>query len=63
MESEAEWQVKGYKDLVSVARSDPELAEKVAAFKALVRQGKRPIIERRIVGRHSIEYRVRDRDA
>ena len=63
MESNTEWQEKVYKDLVNYAQSEPEAAFELSAFHELVTKGKRPIIERRIVGRHTIEYRVRDKDA
>ena len=63
MENKSEWQEKKYSDLVNSAQSEPEATFELSAFKELVRKGKRPIIERRIVGRHTIEYRVRDRDA
>ncbi len=63
MERKTEWQEREYNDLVNAAQSVPEAAFELSSFKELVRNGKRPVIERRIVGRHSIEYRVRDRDA
>ena len=63
MESKTEWQEKDYKDLVNAAQSEQEASFELSAFKELVTRGKRPIIERRIVGRHTIEYRVWDRDA
>ena len=63
MENNIEWREKEYKDLVNAAHSEPKAASELSAFHKLVTKGKRPIIERRIVGRHTIEYRVRDRDA
>ena len=63
MKSNSEWQEKEYKDLAEAAKSESEAAFELSAFKELVRKGKRPIIERRIVGRSTIEYQVRDRDA
>jgi hypothetical protein len=63
MTSEPEWHAREYTDLVKAAESDSEMVEKLTTFKTLLRQGKRPIFERRIVGLGTIEYRVRDRDA
>ncbi len=63
MESKSEWLEREYSDLVNASQSVPEAAFELSSFKELVRKGKRPIIERRIVGRHMIEYQVRDRDA
>ncbi len=63
MDTKTEWQERGYEDLVNAAQSEPEAAFELSAYNELVIKGKRPIIERRIVSRHTIEYRVRDRDA
>ena len=63
MESKTEWLEREYNDLVNAAQSVPEAAFELSSFKEFVSKGKRPIVERRIVGRHSFEYRVRDIDA
>ena len=63
MELSTEWQEKEYIDLDNAAQSNAEAACELTAFEELVKRGKRPIIERRVVGRQTIEYQVRDRDA
>ncbi len=63
MARESEWQVIKRRKLVKAGHSDPEAAEALDEYNELAKHGERPIIEQRIVGRSTIEYRVRDRDA
>ncbi len=62
MARKSEWQVIKRKKLLKAAHSDSEAAEALEEYDELTKHGERPIIERRIIGRNAIEYRVRDRD-